>query len=119
MIIETVSALTEPTKRILEPVQKLNQQAVATVEKLAAHQLESLKTYADIGVSQLKAAAEMKDIEGLQNFVFKQSDVLRAFGECVISDIKAVTEAGVGFFSQATKVGAKATRVAPVKTKAA
>lgn len=119
MIIKTLSALTKPTQSVLEPVQKLNQNAVAAVEKLAAHQLESLKTYSDMGVSQLKAAAEVKDSDGLQNFMFKQTDVLRAFGERVLSDITAVARVGVDFLSQATKVGAEAAPVAPAKPKAA
>lgn len=122
MIIKTFSALTEPTKGALEPVQKLNQQAVAAVEKLAAHQLESLKTYSDMGIGRLKAAAEVKDMNGLQNFLYGQTDVLRAFGGCARSDIKAVAQACIGFVSQnmpTTKVGAKAVLVTPEKTEAA
>jgi phasin family protein len=116
MITETISALTEPTKGVLEPVQKLNQQAVTTVEKLAARQMDSLKAYSDLGVSQLKIVAEVKDVEGLQNLVSKQVDFLRAFGECLMSDIKAVAQIGVDFVSQATRVGADETAAAPAKT---
>jgi phasin family protein len=119
MITETLSALTKPTQGLLEPVQKLKHHAVSTVEKLAAHQLESLKTYSDTGVGQLKAAAEVKDIDGLQNFMSKQTDVLRALGEQVLSDLTATAQLGVDFLSQATKVGAKAIPLAPAKPKAA
>ena len=56
MIIETLSAFTKLTRGALEPVRKLNQQAVAPVEKLAARQLESLKTYSDMGVGFLSQA---------------------------------------------------------------
>lgn len=122
MIIKTFSALTEPTKGALEPVRKFNQQTVAAVEKLATHQLESLKTYSDMGVNQLKAVAEVKDMNGLQKFLYGQTDVLRDFGECARSDIKAVTQACVGFVSQnmpTTKASAKEVPVTPEKTEAA
>jgi phasin family protein len=119
MIIKNLSALTEPTKGALEPVQKFNQQTVAAVEKLTTYQLESLKTYSDMGVSQLKAVAELKDTEGLQKFISKQTDVLRTFSECVLSDLKAVTQIGVDFLSQTAKVGAKTSPVTPEKIEVA
>lgn len=122
MITETVSALTEPGKSVLEPIRKVNQQAIAAVEKLAARQTDSLKAYSDLGVGQLKAVAEVKDVEDLQTLMSKQVDVLRAFGECLMSDIKAVAQIGVDFVSQATKVGAEqaaAAPAAPAKAKAA
>lgn len=122
MMIKTFSALTEPTKGALEPVRKFNQQAVAAVEELATHQLESLKTYSDMGIGQLKAVAEVRDMDSLQNFLHKQTDVLRGFGECALSDIKAVTQVGVGFISQkmpTTEADTKANSVTPEKIEAA
>lgn len=118
MITETLSALTKPTKGMLDPVLKLNQEAVATVEKLAAHQIDRLKTYSNLGVSQLKVAAEVRDIEGLQHLMSKQTEVLQKFGECLMSDFKALFEMSADFVSQAKKIGAEAAPALPIKTKA-
>lgn len=118
MMTETLSSLTDPAKGMLEPVQKLNQEAVSTVEKLAAHQIESLKTYTALGVSQLKAAAEVKNVEGLRDLMSKQTDTLKQFGECLMSDFKAIFEMGTEFVSKATKVGAEPVLEAPAKAKA-
>jgi len=63
--------------------------------------------------------AEVKDTDGLQNFMFQQTDMLRAFSEHVLSDITAVARVGVDFLSQTTKVGAEAAPVTPAKPKAA
>ncbi len=112
MITETLSALTKPTKGVLEPVQELNQQAIATIEKLAAHQIDSLKAYTELGVNQLKAAAEVRDVEGLQNLLSKQTDVLRKVGDRLMSDFKAISQMGTNFVSQSTKVGPKAAKAA-------
>jgi phasin family protein len=118
MITETLSALSEPTKGMLEPVQRLNQEAVTTVEKLAAHQIDSLKAYSDLGVSQLKVAAEVRNMEGFQKLLSKQTDVLRAFGECLMSDFRAIFEMGADFASHAKKIGVEAAPARLVKTEA-
>ncbi len=115
MITETLSSLTEPTKGMLEPVQRLNQAAVVTVEKLAEHQIDSLKAYSDLGVSQLKVAAEVRDVKGLQNLVSKQTDVLRRFGECLTSDFRAFLELGADFVSHTKKIGLEAAPALPQK----
>lgn len=118
MTTETLSALTKSTNAMLEPVLKLNQEAVATFEKLTARQIDCLKTCSDLGMSQLKVAAEVKDIEGLQHLLSKQTDVLRELGECFVSDFKALSEMGADFVSRATKVRAGAVPALSTKTKA-
>jgi len=105
MITETLSALTEPTKGMLEPVQRLNQEAVWTVEQLAAHQIESLKTYSALGLTQMKAAAEVKDVGGLKDLMSEQTGVLKQFAECLVSDFKAIFEIGKEFLAEAQNVG--------------
>ena len=112
MITETLSALTEPTKGVLEPVQKLNQQAIVSVEKLAAHQIESLKTYSELGVSQLKAVAQVKDVEGLQNLLSMQTDFLRKVGDRLMLDFKEIFRLGADIVSQSTKAGAETVKTA-------
>jgi len=108
MITKTLSALTEPTKGVLEPAHKLNQQTVTAIEKLAAYQIDSLKTFSELGVSQLKAVVEVRDVEGFQNLVSKQTDVLREVGDRLMSDFKAIFKMGTDFVSQSTKVGTEA-----------
>lgn len=117
MMTESLSALTQPTKGVIEPIQKLNQQAAATVEKLAAHQIASLKAYSDLGVGQLKAAAEVKDVEGVQDLMSKQMDFLKRLGECMRSDLKAMFEMGVEFVAEAQKVGAAPALEPPAKAR--
>ena len=119
MFTETLSALTKPTEGVLEPVQKLNQQAVAAVQKLAAHQLRSLKTYSELGVGQLKAAAEVRDVEGLQTLMSKQTDVVRELGERIWADTKELAQMGVDFATEAKKIGSQAAPAAAAKAKAA
>ncbi len=118
MDTKTLFALKEPGKGTLESIQKINQQASATVEKLAAHRIESLKAYSDLAVNQIKAAAEVKDFEDLQTLISKQSDVLVAYGEWLMSDIRTTAQLGMDFLWQAAQVGAEAAPAAPAKTDA-
>lgn len=115
MITETLSALTGPNRGILDPVRRLNQETVATVQRLAAHQIDSLKTYSHLGTSQLQMAAEVRDMQSLQELMSKQTDVLQALSKCLISDIRAVIEIGADFVSHAKKIGFGVAPVLPVK----
>lgn len=115
MVTKTLSALTEPGKNVLESIQKMNQQASATVAKLAAHRIESLKAYSDLAVNQLNAAAEVKDVEGLQALMSKQSDFLVNYGRCLMSDITTTAQLGMDFLWQAAKVDAEAIPASPAK----
>jgi phasin family protein len=120
MITETLSALTTPTLGVLEPIRKLNKAIVASAEKLTARQIASLTTYSQLGLSQLRAATEVKDVDGLQTLVAEQKDVLKACGERLWADTKAVAEMGVDFVAEAQKVGSEVAPAAtPAKAKAA
>lgn len=103
MITQTLSALTNPKKGVLEPVHKLNQQAIAALEKLAAHQIDSLKVYSELGVSQLKAVVKVKDVEGLQNLLSNQTDILKKVSDRLIFDFKEIFQLGADIVSQSKK----------------
>ena len=119
MITETLSALSTP-QGLLAPVQRLNKALVASAERLTARQIASLTTYSTLGLSQLRAAADVKDVEGMQTFLSKQKDVLTECGERLWADTKAVAEIGVEFVSEAGKVGSDVAPAAPpAKEKAA
>jgi len=115
MITKTLSELTHPTQGLLEPARKLNQQVITAVEKAAAYQIDSLKTYSRLGVSQMKAVAEVRNVEGFQNLLSKQTDVLREVGDHLLADFKALSKIGADFVSQSSKVDAEAADVAAVK----
>lgn len=117
MFTPTLSSLTRPATGVLEPMQELNQQALASVEKLTARQIESLQIYTDLGIGQLKAAAAVRDVEGLQTLVSKQRDVRKAATERLVADAKAFVEMATESLSEVTKPSAET--VAPEKSKAA
>ena len=112
MITQTMSALTNPTKAVLEPVHKLNQQTLIAVEKLAALQIDSLKAYSELGVSQLKAVFEVRDVEGLQNLLSNQTDVLKKVSDRLTYDFQAILRLGADIVSQTRQSAAVTVKAA-------
>jgi phasin family protein len=116
MITEALSTFADPAKGVLEPMQRFNQTAVATAEKLCARQIASLTMYSKLSLDQLKAAAKVQDVEGLQTLMSNQQNVVREFSERFLADMKAVTDMGIAFVTEARQVGAAS--VPEVLTKA-
>ncbi len=79
------------------PVVKANQAGVATLEKVVHFQLEALRSYAEIGLAQLKAAAEIRDPEGVKAFYASQVEVATTVRQKLVDDTKALAEIGAGY----------------------
>ena len=112
MMTQTLSTLTNPTKFVLEPVHTINQKVIATAEKLAAYQIDSLKAYSDLGVSQLKAVIEVKDVEGLKNLLTSQTDVLKKVSDRMLFDFKAIYQLRADIVAQSKKSDSATVKVA-------
>ncbi len=70
-------------------IAKLN---VAKIEKLADIQFSTLRALTDLSVAQLKAAADVRDLEGLKAFSNSQIEVARTVAERVRADGEVVVE---------------------------
>ena len=101
---ETVSTLIEQSKHLLAPVLQLNQLAVANAERLVALQLASLEYYTKLGLAQWKAAAALKDPQGLQAYAAKQGKLLKVVGEKLLADAKQIAQLGTEFSAEAQQV---------------
>ena len=84
----------------LAPVVKANKIAVANLEKLVGFYQSILPGYVNISLSQLKAAAEVSDIETAQAFYKSQVEVAKSLGENLAADSKALTELVTGFVNE-------------------
>jgi len=89
---EVFTKLMEQAETAASPIRKFNELAVSNVEKLVALQIASLQDYSELGIAQLKVAADVTDLEGLQDYFRKQVDLLGAVREKFIADAKAVSE---------------------------
>ena len=77
---------------ITAPMNKLVELSKATVEKLAAAQKIAVEEAVALTEARVKAAAEIKDVEGLQTFVKAQVELAQNGYEKAVNDTRVITE---------------------------
>ena len=109
-------------ENFIEPVLKANKLAVTNFEKLVNFQMSAWQSYMDLGIEQLKAAAEVNSPQTLQAFMSKQIETGNVLRQKMLDDTKALVDLGNGFKDDFTKLAeanvkefAKAAPKAPVK----
>ncbi len=88
----------------MAPVQKLNAIAIANTEKLLAFQTASSQKYAQMGMAQWKAAAQVNNAESLVAYLTAQGARMTDVGNQVIADAKQAYQFGMDLLSEAQKV---------------
>ncbi len=104
MNTDILATVTEQSKSFMAPVQKLNTIAIANTEKLLAFQTASLQKYAQLGMAQWKAAAQVNDAESLMAYLTAQGARMTDVGNQVIADAKQAYQLGMALLSEAQKV---------------
>lgn len=91
-------------EKYLEPVQQLNALAIANFEKLVEQQVKFLDETSKIGLTQLKSASEVKDIEGLQSYIQSQAEAAKTISERLIEETKYAAELSTEYNNEVQKV---------------
>ncbi|QGM21813.1 phasin family protein [Spiribacter sp. 2438] len=73
-------------KLFMAPTRSYAKLAVDYTEKLMAAQMEAVRTYSEIGMQQARAAMEIKDTKGFQQYAEQQQTVAKDLSERVKSD---------------------------------
>ncbi len=97
MVVDLFSKALETPQVLSEPLVKANQLFVKNLEKMLVLQMNSLKSYLDIGLNQLKAAAEITDVNSLQDFCKRQAEIAQTVQQKLLSDAKAMTDMSARF----------------------
>ncbi|GLQ29751.1 phasin family protein [Litoribrevibacter albus] len=87
----------EKTKENFAPIMKFNELMSASIQDLFHAQMSATQRYSEMTMEQVKAASEIRDMESLQNFFQKQIGTFEALNEQVMSDLKAMADAGIKF----------------------
>ena len=93
----TKDAFANVTDLFVTPVIKTNQMMVGHLEKLIAFQFGSLQSYADIGINQLKSAANISTVQDMQNFFKSQMELAASLRQKMMDDAKAFADISNGF----------------------
>jgi phasin family protein len=80
-----------------ESVLKANRLFIENVEKMLIFQMNSLKTYFDIGINQLRAAAEITDLKSLQDFCKRQAEIAQTVQCKLLNDARIMANMAARF----------------------
>ena len=86
MYTDFFKTFTDQTEKNLEPYLKFNKLVTKNVEVLTELQLNAIRTYSEMGLTQMKAASEIKDVTTLTVFNSQQLGVLTKLSQQMLDD---------------------------------
>lgn len=91
-------------KGFFGPMRNFFATATDHAEKIAGIQVEAAKAYTDMTFKNMREVLEIRDSEGLKNYVSKQPEVAKEVSERVKADAEKLTAANQAFVESAQKV---------------
>ncbi|MFO6422227.1 phasin family protein [Motilimonas sp. KMU-193] len=86
MYTDMFKMFNEQSEKALQPYIKFNKLMAKNAEVLTELQLNAVRTYSEIGLSQMKAATEVKDVSSLAVFNSNQMAVLTRLSQQMMED---------------------------------
>lgn len=86
MYTDFFKTFSDQTEKSLEPYLKFNKLVTKNVEVLTELQLNAMRTYSEMGLTQMKAACEIKDVTSLTAFNSQQLSVLTKLSQQMMDD---------------------------------
>lgn len=104
MNTELLNTLTQSTQPAVEAARELGRLNVKYLEQVAGLSLASLQAHTDLAVANLKAGAEVSDLESLKAYTVRQGELARVVGEKLAQDAKALAELSTQYGAEAGKL---------------
>ncbi|MEC8444410.1 MAG: phasin family protein [Pseudomonadota bacterium] len=95
-----LNAFAEQAKTMYSPMSKFNSLFVDNMEKLTEYQLNAVKSYAEMGLSQMKAASDVQDLESMRTFASSQAEIATGMNKKIMEDIKSLSDMTMEFKTQ-------------------
>jgi phasin family protein len=92
-----INAFNDQAKAMYAPMTKFNSLLVESMEKMTEFQLNTIKSYAEIGLSQMKNAVSIQDAEGLRQFTASQAEATSIINKKILEDAKAMSDMAADF----------------------
>lgn len=94
----------EQSRNFLFPVTRTNKLAVAQLEKLFGFQLSVFQDYAGLAMKQLKSAAEVRNVQDLQDYLSGQIKLVNTLQQKLLDDMQALFDLSAGFKAEYDKL---------------
>ena len=85
---------------MVEPARRYNALVMDHAEKLVSMQLDAARSYADLGIKQLRDIMEINDAKTLQDYLGNQAGVAKTVAERAQQDVRNLAEMGQSFASE-------------------
>lgn len=92
-----INAFAEQAKTMYAPLTKFNELMVQNMEKMTEFQLNTIKSYAELSIDQMKKAVEVKDVESLRTFSTSQVEVASNVNKKIMEDAKTLSDMATDF----------------------
>ncbi len=110
---------TKPLESALAPVVAFNKLMIRNAEQAFQMQINSLQAYAKLGLDNLNAGLEVRNVEDFRVYAEKQKDVAKNFTTQVTADVKAFGELNARFLEEARTLTESNLKAAAETAKAA
>jgi phasin family protein len=97
MVIDLFSKTLKTPQTLPDPLVKANKLFAGNLEKMLTFQMNALKSYLDIGLNQMRAAAEITDIQSFQDFCKRQAQIAQTVQYKMLNDIRAMSDMNARF----------------------
>ncbi len=97
MVIDLFSKALETPQSLPEPLVKANKLMVENIEKMMLFQMNSLKAYMDIGINQMRAAAEINNVKSWQDFCRRQGEIAQTVQQKMLNDARLMSDLAARF----------------------
>lgn len=97
MVVNLFNRVMETPQALPESVIRVNKLFIENLEKMLVFQMNSLKIYFDIGINQIRAAAEITDLESLQDFCVRQAEIAQTLQRKLLNDARLMSEMATRF----------------------
>ncbi|KAE8433856.1 phasin family protein [Vibrio cholerae O1 biovar El Tor] len=97
----------DQTEKNFEPYIKFNKLVTKNVEVLTELQLNAIRTYSELGLAQMKAASEIKDVTSLTAFNSQQLGVLNKLSQQMMDDSKKLQNIAKEFKDDVEKLASE------------
>ncbi len=104
MTDKIVASLKEQNDKLVAAAGAFNALNVANVEKLVELELGSVRELSGLAISQLKAAVEVKDVDGLKAYADSHAAYVRQVSEKLTADSQAVAELAKTYTADVQKI---------------
>ena len=89
-----INQFNENTQKFLAPWSELNKAFVKNAEQMTEFSLNTIRTYTEMGLENMRQLAKIDSPEAAKEFGAKQADILSQISQQIMEDAKHMTELG-------------------------